>query len=1371
MRSLTMFRVALVVLLLAVPGFGWAQAALIVHSGTAGYEADALAHLTTRLLGHGYAVTASVGLPGGDNSGFGQIWDIRYNNTTPLSAADITAYVSYMAGGGSLFVMGENTAYFATRNNSLIGLVQAAGGGTITLTTPNNVQTVAPPFTGPTAVSSVTYVAAAGAAFPGSTGSGRLITADATNVGAAIVWGPGQMSAARAGALIAVFDVNFLQAGAAAPLQALTDNIISYLAAPGTAVIVHSGSGGPEADALANLTTHLNARGFVVTAGVGLPGGGISGVGQVWDIRYNNTTPLSAGDITAYVNYMAGGGSLFVMGENSAYMTRDNSLVSLVQAAGGGTITLTTPNNVQTVAPPFTGPSAVSSVTYQAASGAAFPSGTGSGSLITADATGVGAAIVWGPGRMSAARAGALIAVFDVNFLQAGAAAPLQALTDNMISYLAAPRTALIVHDGVAGIEADALAHLTTHLTARGFAVTASVGLPAGSIFAFGQVWDIRYNNTTPLSAGDITAYVSYMAAGGSLFVVGEHAGFATRNSSLIGLVQAAGGGTITLTAPNNLQTVAPPFTGPTAVSSVTYQAAGGAAFPGGTGSGALITADATNVGAAIVWAPGRMRAAHAGALIAVFDVNFLQAAAAAPLQALTDNMISYLAAPRTALIVHSGAAGNEADALTSLTTRLTARGFAVMTTVGLPGSSHLAFGQIWDVRYNNTTPVSAGDITAYVNYMAGGGSLFAVGENTTNFVTRNNSLVSLVQAAGGGTITLTAPSSVQTVAPPFTGPSAVSSVTYLAAGGAAFPSGTGRGRLITADATNVGSAIVWAPGRMSAARAGALVVVFDVNFLQAGAAAPLQALSDNIISYLAAPVSFDGPDFNGDGKPDLVWRNGVTGQNVVWFMDGSTLLGQALLPEVADQQWQMVAVADFNSDGKPDLVWRNVWTGQNVVFFLNGATFVSQALLPAVSDTAWQVAAAADFNGDGKPDLLWRHQTTGLNVVWYLDGVAFVSQALLPAVSDTAWQVAAAADFNGDGRPDLLWRNRTTGSNVVWVMNGVTFVSQALLPAVSDPGWRVGQVADMNGDGQADILWRNQTTGQNVVWAMNGVTFVSQALLPPVASPWDLPNPPVTPGPVATAPGDFDGNGTSDLIWRNPSTGQNVVWLMNGTTFVSQTLLPAVAYPGWHVVAVVDLNADTQPDLVWRNESTGQNVVWFMSGTTFISQTVLPAVADPAWQIVAAGDFNADGKPDLVWRNAWTGQNVVWFLNGATFVLQTALPPVTDTNWQIAAAGDFDSDGKPDLVWRNVMTGLNVVWFMNGTTFVGQVLLPEVTDLAWQLAMTGDFNADGNLDLVWRNYATGQNVVWLMNGTTVVSPAFVPGVGDTNWELLRDRR
>ena len=51
--------------------------------------------------------------------------------------------------------------------------------------------------------------------------------------------------------------------------------------------------------------------------------------------------------------------------------------------------------------------------------------------------------------------------------------------------------------------------------------------------------------------------------------------------------------------------------------------------------------------------------------------------------------------------------------------------------------------------------------------------------------------------------------------------------------------------------------------------------------------------------------------------------------------------------------------------------------------------------------------------------------------------------------------------------------------------------------------------------------------------------------------------------GPPAT-PGDVDGDGHPDAIWRNTTTGADVVWLLSGTSLINQVGLPAVADTAW---------------------------------------------------------------------------------------------------------------------------------------------------------------------------------------------------------------
>src|SRR6266571_1663730 len=155
------------------------------------------------------------------------------------------------------------------------------------------------------------------------------------------------------------------------------------------------------------------------------------------------------------------------------------------------------------------------------------------------------------------------------------------------------------------------------------------------------------------------------------------------------------------------------------------------------------------------------------------------------------------------------------------------------------------------------------------------------------------------------------------------------------------------------------------------------------------------------------------------------------------------------------------------------------------------------------------------------------------------------------------------------------------------------------------------------------------------------------------------------------------------------------------------------------------DFNGDGKSDILWRNNTSGQNAIWLMNGTTISSNAAIPTVTDLNWSIAGVGDFDGHGKSDILWRNRATGENSIWLMNGTTQSGGGLISAVTDLNWSIAGVGDFDGDGKSDILWRNNATGENMIWLVNGTTQSGGGLISAVTDLNWSIAGVGDFDGD----------------------------------------------
>src|SRR5205814_386957 len=79
---------------------------------------------------------------------------------------------------------------------------------------------------------------------------------------------------------------------------------------------------------------------------------------------------------------------------------------------------------------------------------------------------------------------------------------------------------------------------------------------------------------------------------------------------------------------------------------------------------------------------------------------------------------------------------------------------------------------------------------------------------------------------------------------------------------------------------------------------------------------------------------------------------------------------------------------------------------------------------------------------------------------------------------------------------------------------------------------------------------------------------------------------------PIHDASNDFNGDGRSDILWRN-DTGQITDWLGTSTGgFLSSTTFSTFVPASWHVVGTGDFNGDGRDDILWRNDN-GQLTDW----------------------------------------------------------------------------------------------------------------------------------------------------------------------------------
>ncbi|MGW0969964.1 FG-GAP-like repeat-containing protein [Streptomyces sp. NPDC002516] len=284
------------------------------------------------------------------------------------------------------------------------------------------------------------------------------------------------------------------------------------------------------------------------------------------------------------------------------------------------------------------------------------------------------------------------------------------------------------------------------------------------------------------------------------------------------------------------------------------------------------------------------------------------------------------------------------------------------------------------------------------------------------------------------------------------------------------------------------------------------------------------QATSPFTPVFNMSGTPFGTADWDGDGHPDVIVRNDVTNDLVLY--PGSGGRGEMTVAPVSiGSGWNgftPFGVADFNGDHHPDVIARQDYAlngtaaGSLWLYPGNGARAPMNQNLRTSILSGWNdftPFGVADWDSDGHPDILARQDYAGngdpANGLYWYRGNGTTVGVRKPIQSGwNGFTPFGVADFNKDGNPDVIARQDYAGNGdsadhlYMYPGDGVTAGARTKIDGQSWHDIKPFGVTDWDIDGNQDVIarqdfrWGGVLPGSLWMYPGNGTAFNQRAAL-----------------------------------------------------------------------------------------------------------------------------------------------------------------------------------------------------------------------------------------------------------------------------------
>jgi hypothetical protein len=249
--------------------------------------------------------------------------------------------------------------------------------------------------------------------------------------------------------------------------------------------------------------------------------------------------------------------------------------------------------------------------------------------------------------------------------------------------------------------------------------------------------------------------------------------------------------------------------------------------------------------------------------------------------------------------------------------------------------------------------------------------------------------------------------------------------------------------------------------------------------------------------------------------------------------------------------------------------------------------------------------------------------------------------------------------------------------------------------------------------------------------------------------------------------PGNFAGNGHTDLLFYKRSTGEGTFVSTDGRGNISTIRQHLDWDRDWDLIIPGRFGGDDRTDLLFYKRSTGEGLFVSTDGSGNISTIRQHLNWDRDWDLIVPGRFGGDNHTDLLFYKRSTGEGLFVSTDGSGNIPTIRQHLDWDRDWDMIIPGSFGGAGFTDLLFYKRSTGEGTFVGTDGSGNIATIRQHLDWDKDWDLIILGDFASGAHRDLLFYKRSTGEGAFVRTDASGNILGIRQHSGWDKDWKLI----